>query len=124
MKYEHDLVKLHERMVSNKIRPWSDEDIRFLALAMVGEAGEVANEIKKDWRGDDVPVDRIATEIGDTLVYLMLLRRALGVSEERCLDLVLQKLESRPELGLKRTCPYPGCPTPFSAKPPCALCYE
>lgn len=32
---------------------WSDTElIRFLALSLAGEAGELANEIKKEWRAD------------------------------------------------------------------------
>jgi len=46
--------ELHERIgrESMDIAPWSIEDIRFLSLALCGEAGELANVVKKEWRGD------------------------------------------------------------------------
>lgn len=28
------------------------------------------------------------------------------------------------QLKKRRTCQYPGCPEPYTNKPPCALCYE
>lgn len=51
---EQRLRVLHETLVSRGgTEPWSIDDMRFLTLALVGEAGELANEVKKQWRGDD-----------------------------------------------------------------------
>lgn len=64
------------------ITPGSDEDVRFLALGLAGEAGEVANDVKKIWRDGKTPerVEHLKTEIGDTLAYLVLLARAVGLN--------------------------------------------
>lgn len=53
------MKKFTERALKNYIRTHSDwgpkkreERLRFFALALCGEAGELANLIKKEWRGD------------------------------------------------------------------------
>lgn len=74
-------LEVHERRASPNVGPaGSDDDIRFLALAMAGEAGEAANVVKKSWR-DGVPVDRekLAEEIAGTACYLVGLASAIGL---------------------------------------------
>jgi NTP pyrophosphatase (non-canonical NTP hydrolase) len=65
-------------------------------LAACGEAGEMANALKKLRRHDDgiqqaadspdraVLVQNVATEIGDVVVYLDLLAQRLGLRLEDC----------------------------------------
>jgi NTP pyrophosphatase (non-canonical NTP hydrolase) len=56
--------------------PGSKEDIRFLALALAGEAGELANLIKKEWMGFKDPGGRreqIEEELADVNSYLFLI---------------------------------------------------
>lgn len=53
--------------------PWNTEARRFLALALCGETGELANKIKKAWRGDKEDYEGIHKEICDCFVYLSLL---------------------------------------------------
>lgn len=60
-----------------------DEDITYLALAFCGEAGEVADKVKKEWRDRDLAFSddtraAIAAELGDVLWYLSELATALG----------------------------------------------
>ena len=55
------------------LRDWSEER---WALAMIGEAGETCNAVKKVLRGDGSAAD-VAEEAADTVIYLDLL---LGVS--------------------------------------------
>lgn len=44
----------------------------FLALAFAGEAGELANKVKKLWRDGETPelIQDIRNEIADNLIYL------------------------------------------------------
>lgn len=66
-----------------KIRvPGSDEDKRFLALALFGECGEVANLIKKKWRGDNIPDfdAKLREELGDVYAYLILFSMAYRIN--------------------------------------------
>lgn len=58
---------------------WSETD---WATALAGECGETCNLIKKRRRGDDVPLQRVAEEIADTLLYLDLLAARLGIDLE------------------------------------------
>ncbi len=48
-----------------------DKAIEYLALGLAGEAGEVANKVKKIIRGDgNANMELIAEELGDVLWYL------------------------------------------------------
>lgn len=60
--------------------PGCDDDIRFLALAMAGEAGEAANIVKKAWRdGSQTNREKLAEEIAGTACYLIGLAYAIGL---------------------------------------------
>jgi|SRR5215471_4717395 len=96
------LWTLHTAIVEKTIKPGTDEDKRFLALALCGEAGELANLIKKQWRGDSIDEARIAEEIGDVHAYLELLACAYGLDLDRIRqDIVLPKIKARWPEGFK-----------------------
>lgn len=70
---------------------------RFLVLALCGEAGELANLVKKDWRGDDG--DRTAAiieELADIGNYAFMIARHLGVDLETEMVKKLEEVERRP----------------------------
>lgn len=71
---------------------------RFLSLALCGEAGELANLIKKDWRGDTG--DRrtaIEEELADVANYTFMLAEHLGVDLLDVMMTKLKKVERRPD---------------------------
>jgi NTP pyrophosphatase (non-canonical NTP hydrolase) len=71
--------------------------IRFMSLALCGEAGEIANLIKKDWRGD--AGDRrseIIAELADVGNYVFMLAEALGVDLPAAMLKRLIDVEQRP----------------------------
>lgn len=75
--------------------------IVYPALGLTGEAGEVADKIKKvirdrsgDFSSEDVRRD-IAKEIGDVLWYCAMLSHDLGFSLEEVARLNIDKLQSR-----------------------------
>jgi NTP pyrophosphatase (non-canonical NTP hydrolase) len=71
--------------------------LMYCALGLAGEAGEVANKIKKVYR-DGAKVDSaIAAEIGDTLWYACRLLRELNLRPSDILDATDAKLTSRAE---------------------------
>ena len=51
---------------------------RFCALAMCGEAGEVANVVKKEWLGDGAEMLKLRDELGDVFAYWSILVRCAG----------------------------------------------
>ena len=74
------LWNIHTAIVEKTKVPGSLEDRRFLALALCGEAGELANLVKKEWRGDIDPKygEKVRDELGDVYAYLILNAMAHG----------------------------------------------
>lgn len=76
------------------------EGLEYATLAMVGEAGEVANELKKvirDYRGIIVPEIRhkLLLELGDVLWYISAITNELGSSLDEISDLNKEKITAR-----------------------------
>lgn len=81
----------------------------FLALGITGEAGEVADKIKKGMRGDyDLDIqhmdpDRkkaIALELGDNLWYISNMAHELGYSLSDIMTMNVEKLVDRRARGV------------------------
>ena len=90
---------VHQRFVaraqaSGKLRS-EDEVIHFLALAICGEAGELANLIKKKWRGDEIDDSEIVDEMADIRIYLEHLARLLNVDLDRVCDMKVDIVSER-----------------------------
>lgn len=80
---------------------WAPPDPRgtFIALALAGEAGELANLFKKEWR-DGLDVERrskMVDELGDCMVYLRALAQHMGVGLVKESDKKLRAFRKRPE---------------------------
>ncbi len=88
----------------------SRHESKFLALALCGEAGELANLIAKRWRGEvseiyaipDVvagaytnPGGAVAMEIADVAIYLEMLARSLGIDLDDAVRRKIEVLEER-----------------------------
>lgn len=76
--------------------------ILYPTLGLTGEAGEVADKVKKIIRdGKSVVNERveIAKELGDVLWYLAAVARDIGVSLDDVAQMNIEKLESRKERG-------------------------
>jgi len=73
------------------------ERVRFMALALCGEAGELANLIKKDWRGDagDRRLAQI-DELADVANYVFMLAEEWGVDLPAAMLAKLIEVEKRP----------------------------
>jgi NTP pyrophosphatase (non-canonical NTP hydrolase) len=77
----------------------------YAALGLSGEAGEVADKIKKIWRDKNKQVNdedrqEIAQEIGDVLWYLSQLAEELGIDFDEVARLNLDKTHSRLQRGV------------------------
>lgn len=73
--------------------------VLYPALGLAGEAGEVANKVKKILRDDKFDRDAIAKEIGDVLWYIAALCRDLNVDMAQLAHDNLAKLRKRQEAG-------------------------
>ncbi len=79
-----------------------DEDNHFIyaALGMMGEAGEVAEKIKKIWRDKEKKVnnedrEEIKKELGDVLWYMSQLALEIGIDFDDVATNNINKLQSR-----------------------------
>lgn len=78
--------------------------LMYPALGLAGEAGEVANRVKKIFRDTDGKVDEetrtvIADEVGDVLWYCAALASELGLSLDEIATHNLDKLAGRKARG-------------------------
>lgn len=90
------------------IYPNAGNDFIYPALGLVGEAGEIANKLKKIIRDDEctsiscMPEEKrheVAKELGDVLWYIAQLSSELGYSMEEIAQGNIDKLRSRQERG-------------------------
>ena len=89
------------------IYPDKDKNFIYPTLGLAGEAGEVAEKIKKVLRDkngtiDDETKKELLKELGDVLWYISQLSAELGLSLEEIASLNLEKLNSRKERGALR----------------------
>lgn len=71
------IMDLHCRAIGHQ-NPSNAHNVRFLSLALCGEAGELANIVKKEWRGDGQLGQAALDEVADVITYAMILYSALG----------------------------------------------
>lgn len=77
--------------------PDGEARLPFLALALCGEAGELAGEIKKQLRGDSVEhYGEIVSELADVANYAAMLAMYLGVDLRAAMLAKLIEVEQRP----------------------------
>ena len=71
-------------------------------LGLVGEAGEVAEKIKKFFRDNTLDEEAIQKELGDVIFYWYALHGALGLDPQETIDKNVEKLSARKERGTIR----------------------
>ena len=71
------------------------DELAYLALGLAGEAGEVANKIKKYLRGEHLDAAAVRAELGDVLWYLARLACAVDADFETIARENFDKLERR-----------------------------
>jgi NTP pyrophosphatase (non-canonical NTP hydrolase) len=87
--------------------PRAGEDMTYPALGLCGEAGEVAEKVKKTLRDDggvltDERRAALSRELGDVLWYLSQVATEAGLDLEQIAAENLDKLFSRQERGVLR----------------------
>ena len=93
-----------EKAIATATYGWGDSII-YPTLGLNGEAGEVAEKVKKVLRDkygvfdEEIKYD-MAREIGDIIWYCNALARDIGYSLEEIMDMNIVKLESRKLRGV------------------------
>lgn len=64
-------------------------------LGLVGEAGEVAEKIKKRFRDGKLDREAVQKELGDVFFYWIALHNLLGLDPEHTIDVNVDKLNDR-----------------------------
>lgn len=78
----------------------SNENLCLGAMGIAGEAGEVADYIKKIvFHSHELSREKLAEELGDVMWYLAYLSEVIGYSLSEIADINLKKLRKR----------YPNC---------------
>lgn len=96
--YEDEAIKTAEY-------PVIGQGVVYPTLGLVGEAGEVAEKVKKLFRNDggvltDAHREEIKKELGDVLWYLAALSRELGFTLDDVAAANIEKLRSRLSRGV------------------------
>jgi NTP pyrophosphatase (non-canonical NTP hydrolase) len=76
--------------------------LEYTALGLAGEAGEIANKVKKVLRdgASAYDPDALANELGDVLWYVAMFAEELGIDLDDIAVLNLSKLKSRQKRGV------------------------
>lgn len=78
--------------------------LMYTALGLAGEAGEIANQVKKILRDDDAAVTAarrtaIGKELGDVFWYLSRFMHEMGIDHRAVLGTNVEKLQARKQQG-------------------------
>lgn len=105
-----DATEYQSAAADTAVHPDGDEAILYLALGLAGEAGEVADLVKKWRRGhsatgelDDAKLDNVPEEVGDVIWYAARLCDELGYDFDDVLENNIAKLTDRQDTGSLHT---------------------
>lgn len=99
-----DFDDYQKRCKKTAVYPKIGKNFTYPTIGLMGEAGEIANKVKKAIRDDNgkITVERrqeIKEEIGDTMWYISQLSTELGLKLSDVVKSNLEKLSSRKKRG-------------------------
>ena len=97
--YKNMTLSSYQKAASGTAIYPTQHAITYPALGLAGEAGEVANKVKKIIRDGKLDKPALVAEIGDCLWYIAALCRDLNVDMEDVAKANLEKLYNRKQLG-------------------------
>lgn len=103
-----DKIENYQRLVlDTAIYPMKGSNITYPVLGLCGEAGEVAEKVKKVFRDDDGTVrdemrEAIKKELGDVLWYITAICNELHLTLDEVIDTNREKILGRLERGTLR----------------------
>lgn len=106
MSYKYEDFDLYQADASEFAEyPQIGSNLIYPALGLTGEAGEVAEKVKKLWRNHNLELtqertDAIAAEMGDVLWYLAALAEELGILLSDVAEYNVGKLRDRQIRGV------------------------
>ena len=89
----------YAEFVESMVLTEGDDRLVENTLGLVGEAGEVAEKIKKKVRDGNIDIQGLQKELGDVIFYWYALHGALGLDPETTKNMNKEKLTSRKERG-------------------------
>jgi NTP pyrophosphatase (non-canonical NTP hydrolase) len=100
-----DLNFYQDQALTTAIYPNQGQNFAYPTLGLLGEAGEVADKLKKVIRDNDGVLtdtvkDAVAKELGDVMWYLAVLAHELDYDLATIAQINLDKLASRLERGV------------------------
>ena len=95
-------LKEYAAFVEGKILTKGTDRLAENTLGLVGEAGEVAEKIKKRFRDGKLDRKDVQKELGDVMFYWIALHNLLGVCPEHTIDINIEKLTDREARGVLR----------------------
>ncbi len=95
-------IKEYLEFVESKILTEGTDRLAENTLGLVGEAGEVAEKIKKRFRDGKLDRAAVQKELGDVLFYWGALHNLLGLCPDQTIDVNVAKLTDREERGVLR----------------------
>ena len=91
----YDVVQAYSKLVEDLIITSGNTRLTENTLGLCGEAGEVAEKIKKFIRDEDFSKEDIVKELGDVLFYTTALANHIGSDLQTVLDTNIKKLHDR-----------------------------
>jgi NTP pyrophosphatase (non-canonical NTP hydrolase) len=99
-----ELNDYQEEAKKTAIYPHAGQNIIYPVLGLCGEAGEVAEKIKKAIRDEGGAIsnekkEELKKEVSDVLWYVAIIAMELGATLNEIADINIEKLKSRKERG-------------------------
>ena len=99
--YEKDPTRFYSQFVEDKMLTKGRERLLENTLGLVGEAGEVAEKVKKLFRDKNKFKDEdILKELGDVLFYTVALSNIFGGNLRKVMEMNMAKLDDREQRGV------------------------
>ena len=99
--YSKDPVRFYSQFVEDKIFTKGRERLLENTLGLCGEAGEVAEKLKKVLRDKGKFSDEdILKELGDVLFYVTALSNIFGGNLQKTMEMNMAKLDDREQRGV------------------------
>lgn len=94
------IIEMHGSDVQNAFQSYQDKHFiartpEFFCLELCGEAGELANLEKKLWKGKEIDIEAVESEVADVFIALHNYANARGISIAQVVANKLAKIEAK-----------------------------